>query len=153
MKTTLRSGLTIFELLVVLTLIGAVAAIALPRLGRSLEGSGVRSAKQEIAAALANARAVAIQNGAPTTFERSGNSIRVTLQLPSGATQTIMPARDMYALHGVTIAGLETMRYNPRGNAYGLGGEMAVIRFRRGEKRDSLCLMGRGKVMTSGCQL
>lgn len=153
MKTSLRSGMTIFELLVVLALIGAVAAFALPKVGNTFDGSGVRSAKQEIAAALASARASAIQNGASTTFERSGNQVRVTMQLPSGTTQTLMPYRDMYALHGVRLAGLETMSYNTRGFASGLDANIGVIRLRRGERSDSLCILGRGKVMTSGCQL
>lgn len=148
-----RRGITVVELLTVMAILGIIAAFALPKTGKIFEGIGVRSAKQQIAAHLANARALAIQNGATTTFERSGNSVRVTMQVPGRPQQVVMPFRDLGAEHGVTLEGLESLSYNARGFAAGLTNNIGIIRVGRGEARDSLCVMGRGKVMSSGCTL
>jgi Tfp pilus assembly protein FimT len=145
--------MSLMELLTVMALLGIIAAIALPKMGKIFEGIGVRSAKHEIAAYLASARAIAIQNGGTTTFERTGNSLRVTLDIPGTPTQVVMRPKDLHSEYGVTLSGLEAMRYNGRGFASGLTENIGIIGVERAGKRDSVCVMGRGKIMSSECSL
>lgn len=148
-----RRGFTVTELLTIVAVLGIVAAIALPKTGKIFEGMSVRSARHEVASHLAMARALAIQNGATTTFERSGNSIRVTLDVPGSPTKDVMAWKNLSDEYGVRLDGVAIVRYNARGFAYGLTDNPSVIRMYRGESRDSVCMMGRGQVMSSGCTL
>lgn len=148
-----RRGFTITELLTIVVVLGAISAIALPKTGRIFEGISVRSARQEVASHLAMARALAIQNGANTTFERTGNSIRVTLDVPGSPTATVMDWKNLADEYGVRLAGVATVRYNARGYAYGLTENPSVIRMSRGARSDSVCMMGRGQILGLGCTL
>jgi prepilin-type N-terminal cleavage/methylation domain-containing protein len=55
-----NSGFTLVEMLLVVTLIGVMAAIAVPRYSRSFEHLKVRSAAYDVAAALEYAQAVSV---------------------------------------------------------------------------------------------
>ncbi|HEX7122453.1 MAG TPA: prepilin-type N-terminal cleavage/methylation domain-containing protein, partial [Gemmatimonadaceae bacterium] len=56
-----RLGFTLMELMIVVAMMGLLMLFSLPRFGGLHEASRVRSAIQEVEAAIATARAAAIQ--------------------------------------------------------------------------------------------
>ena len=73
-----RKGFTTIEMIIVLILIGLIAAIGFPRLRDALEKQNVRSAKALIATLAATARGAAIQRGCAATLNMTVDSAWVT---------------------------------------------------------------------------
>src|SRR2546423_5927415 len=102
MHTRHRRGFTAIELMMVLTIVGALAVVVLPRASKVIERSELRSAKQEIATIMAVARAAAIQNGRPARIARTSNMLRVSV-LSGVAYVPVGGPVDAYAGHKVAI--------------------------------------------------
>src|SRR2546428_14170736 len=60
-----RSGFTTIEMVIVVVLIGIIAAIGFPKIRQSLDKANVRSARAAVGTPAAPARAAAIQAGGP----------------------------------------------------------------------------------------
>src|SRR5438067_13016706 len=60
-----RSGFTTIEMVIVVVLIGLIAAIGFPKIRQSLDKANVRSARAAVGTLAATARAAAIQRGCP----------------------------------------------------------------------------------------
>jgi prepilin-type N-terminal cleavage/methylation domain-containing protein len=71
-------GFTAIEILMVMIIIGVLAAFGIPRLRNSLEKQNVRSAKALFATLVATARGVAISRGCPATLTMTVDSAWVT---------------------------------------------------------------------------
>lgn len=67
-------GVSLVELLVVLGLVGLVAAIAMPNLGEFLAKQRVRAASTELISILASTRAEAVQRHRRVVLERTGTT-------------------------------------------------------------------------------
>jgi len=147
-----RSGFTLVELLIVMTLMGIMGMYAYPRLRGSTAGWSTRSARQQVTSMLIVARAAAIQNGSEARFIRSGNVVRVTVD--SSGTSVTLLSRDLYRENGVTFttggAARDTTRFDPRGVAIGLTG-VAIFKFTNATVKDSICVSKLGKVARMGC--
>ncbi|MFN2400179.1 MAG: prepilin-type N-terminal cleavage/methylation domain-containing protein [Gemmatimonadaceae bacterium] len=147
-----RRGFSIVELVVVIVIIGVLSIIAFPQFNQFLTSVSVKSANQQVAAYLVRARAAAIENGRVARFIRTGNTVLVTVDRPGGPV-VIGAAQDLYASHGVTLSATrDTIAYDPRGFAVGLGGRQKVNVY-RGTLRDSVCVAGLGKITPSACTL
>ncbi len=77
--TAQRSGFTLLELLITLSVMAAVAAMALPAMRGPLDKSRLRGAAREVQAALAKSRAMAIREGREVEFlyETDGGHYRI----------------------------------------------------------------------------
>jgi prepilin-type N-terminal cleavage/methylation domain-containing protein len=150
-----RSGFTLMEMLTVLAITGVLLAVAYPRFGHATASMSVRSSKQEIAAYMAQARAAAIANGRAASFVRSGNIILVALD--NGTTlSTYASAQDLNQAFGVTLSNpagttTDTVRFDPRGLT--VTQNLVQITVTKAAKRDSVCVVGFGKITTTGCTL
>ena len=60
-----RSGFTTIEMVIVVVLIGLIAAIGFPKIRQSLDKANVRSARAAVGTLAAMARSAAIQRGCP----------------------------------------------------------------------------------------
>lgn len=150
-----RSGFTLIEMLIVMTLMGLMGMFALPKLRGTTNSMSVRSARQQTAEMLIVARASAVRSGADARFIRSGNVVRVIAD--SNGTLVTIAARDLYSSLGVTLttggtAPRDTVRFDPRGQAIGLTGP-STLRFTSGTSHDSVCVSKLGKVARAGCVL
>ena len=146
-----RNGFTLIEVLIVITIVGILLGIVVPRYGSIAAAMNVRSAKQEMATLLAQGRATAIQTDQTVKVIRSGNV--VSLVAVSGAGATIISQQDLGSQFGVTLsASKDTIAYDSRGM---VSGNTTTLKFivTNGVTRDSVCLMSLGKVSRTGCSL
>ena len=147
-----RPGFTLLDLVLALSIMGLVGAIALPRLKAPASGLQVRSARQATSEMIVVARSVAIQTGSESRFIRSGNTVRVVVD--SNGTWVSLAAKNLNTDYGVTYGvsagGRDTLRFDPRGMAIGLTGAQ-WIRFSRDAVIDSVCVNRMGKVAQKSC--
>ena len=147
-----RTGFTLVELLIVMTLMGIMGMYAYPKLNGSTNGWSARAARQKVTSMIIVARAAAVQNGSEARFIRSGNVVRVAVD--SSGTYVTLISRDLGSEHGVTVATggtpRDTIRFDPRGVAIGLTGA-AVFKFTKSTVKDSVCVSKLGKVARTGC--
>jgi Tfp pilus assembly protein FimT len=111
--------------------------------------NAMRSAKQEVAATLAVARASAIHNGRSTRFVRSGNVVHVRLEVGSQYDTVGVPL-DMYEHRVTLVMSPDTIRFDPRGFAPGMSGAYQTVKLSRGTRSDSVCVTRFGRIITEG---
>jgi Tfp pilus assembly protein FimT len=150
-----EAGVTLVEMLIVFVLIGIITAISLPKLANSTDVLAVRSARQEIASYISQARAVSIQTGRVARFVRNGNVIQLMVTSTTGVT-TLFASQNLGSGNGVTLAASpsDTISFDPRGVLLsGASTSSPKIRVSRNGVQDSVCVVGWGKVSISQCQL
>lgn len=150
--TRARAGYTLTEMVTVLVMVAIFMALTAPKLRGVTAASGLRSARQQTAVYLAQARAAAVQRGREARFVRSGNVVQVTVD-SSGTQVLVGRPHDLYREHGVSLgATSDVIAFDPRGFAIGTG-SMQRVWMTRGSGRDSVCITKFGKVITQGCTL
>jgi prepilin-type N-terminal cleavage/methylation domain-containing protein len=146
-----RRGFTVIEILVVITIVGVLLGVVVPRYGRISGAMQVHSAKQEIASLLTQGRATAIQTDQTVKVVRSANSI--SLFAVSGTASTLILQQDLGSQFGVTLSATrDTVGYDSRGMVTGNAVTLKYV-VTNGDTRDSVCLMALGKVTRTGCSL
>lgn len=155
MRASNKTAFTIIELLIVVSIIGIVAMMGLPRASKIMAANEMRSAKLEVKSALVLARSSAVQNGAFAQFVRAGNIISVTAD-SAGQQVLLGSVNDIFAGHKVLVtSSMTTIRFDPRGFAFGISGApfYQVIRISRGSLSDSICVTRLGRINSEGvCQ-
>lgn len=147
-----RSGFTMIEMMVVLSILGILAAIAAPRLRSALANARMRGAKTTLAAALVTARAAAVQHGGNGRFRvESGKA-----WAESGPTATAVIIADTIKLSSqynvtATPASL-SINFGARGLAVAgpAAGQVIVLTNELG-RVDSLCITTLGVLLRRGC--
>jgi prepilin-type N-terminal cleavage/methylation domain-containing protein len=122
-------GLTLAELVIVLVLIGALAAFGYPRLADVWVRQSVRSARAALAGFYAKGRATAIERGAVARVIVENSRVRIESVNPvTGATVIVGGVEDLNARYGVTISpSVDTCLYDPRGVARKAGETVLTI--------------------------
>ena len=146
-----RRGFTLIEVLMVITIVGILLGVVVPRYGAISGAMSVHSAKQELGSMLAQGRATAIRTDQTVLVVRAGNVI--SLVGVNGSGSTIISQQDLGSQFNVTVsASRDTVTYNSRGM---VTGNSATLKFvvTNGSTRDSVCLMALGKVTRTGCAL
>jgi general secretion pathway protein H len=119
------AGFTLFEVLVVLAIVGLVTAVVAPVLFRGLAGTQARAVAYEIAAALRQARgeAVAQNTDVAVTFDLSRRAYAVERSRPKPVPDGV--AMELYA---ATVEQLDAasggIRFFPDGSA--TGGQVTI---------------------------
>ena len=145
-----RSGFTIIEIMTVMMIMAIVLAFALPKFN-SLRNSGrVGSAKIQMSTSLTTARAAAIQNGRPSRWSVSGNTVTLEAQNAAGNYAKVGVPVDYYTQYSVSLsANPSTINFDGRGIATGLSATAKV--YVRGITTDSICVTRLGVVLRNGC--
>ncbi|MBA3889618.1 MAG: type II secretion system protein [Gemmatimonadaceae bacterium] len=136
------------ELLIVITIIGIVMAMALPKMAPLRAGAGVRSAKQVVHAYLATARQAAVRRGGTAQLVVSGNTVSVTSVVNGVTTQVAAPV-NLSEQYGVTVVSdVASIAYTSRGLARLAG--PGKLSFTRDASKDSVCITILGMVGKCG---
>lgn len=117
-----RRGFSTIEMIIVVILMGTIAAIGFPRLRSSLDRQNIRSAKALIATLAATARGTAIQRGCPATLNINADSVWVTAcgvtGNPPPLNVTVRTKKLIASEFRVTLSSTApTITYDPRGIA------------------------------------
>jgi prepilin-type N-terminal cleavage/methylation domain-containing protein len=136
-----RSGFTLVELCLVLTVLGLVATIAVRQLGLYLDRAAARAAVVEAAALVARARdeAMALRSPVSVRFD----TIADALELRTGGALRSRAA--LGHAHGVELsANRDSLAYDVRGLGYGAANLTLVAR--RGRAAESLVVSRLGRL-------
>jgi prepilin-type N-terminal cleavage/methylation domain-containing protein len=149
-----RRGVSLLEFMVVLFVIGVVAAIGTPRLTGARERASLNSAKDQVHAALATARAAAIRQGYPAQFHAQSGAVWVTAANGSATAAQVQVGmvasiEKTLSVSVSTTSNAALIQYDGRGFA-NLGGS-GKIWLSRGVLIDSVCVTRLGAVMPGGC--
>jgi prepilin-type N-terminal cleavage/methylation domain-containing protein len=121
----MRHAFTLIELTVTLCILSILSAMALPRVGRFLDGIHVRGAVTEIESLFGAARHIAIARGAQATVEidTAARAIRVS---SGGVT---LRSAEIGVDHDVRLSTTRArMAYSATGMGYGAANLSVVVR-------------------------
>jgi prepilin-type N-terminal cleavage/methylation domain-containing protein len=143
-------GFTLLEMLLVLTIIGAVTAIAMPRVKNGMVSESVRAARRAVVTHLSRARAVASSRGCRAVVHVvAGASARVWVTTcgPAGTgVDTLGAVEEVGSKFKVTVvSSVDSITYAPNGLAIGAG--WAGLRFSRSSHVDTLSVSPLGKAV------
>jgi len=136
-----RFGLTVFELTIVLMIVGVLTTLAVPRLVGFRNASAVRSAASEVAAAFMLARQSAIMDRATVAVVLDTVAGEITVR--SGPR--VVGRRQLRAIYSVILsANRDSAVYDARGMGYGVSN--VTITIRRGSFVDTLTMSRLGRL-------
>ena len=146
-----RSGFTILEMVIVVVLIGIIAAIGFPKIRRSLDKANVRSARAAVGTLASMARSAAIQRGCPGVIHFLATNATVWVTTNCAAkVDTVSGVQQLTTRFKVTlVASRDSVRYDPRGLSLDNLGGNTVIKFTGsvGSNVDSTVINQLGKVV------
>jgi prepilin-type N-terminal cleavage/methylation domain-containing protein len=156
-----RSGFSLLELLIVVSMVGLLALFGIPKFRVVRDQNNVSGARARVEAAIATAKAAAIHKGRLSRFEVTGNGIAVwTMDPTSGAWQSTLKWMDLGSVFpGVQIQvggpGIAQLYYEPRGLTWSGSKPPSTLVFRLvGQaRRDSVCVTRQGQILPRGCTL
>lgn len=146
-----RSGFTFVEILIVMILIGLIAALGVPRIRDALTKQNVRSARAALGTMVVKARAAAVQRGCAASLQLRSTTAWVTAcrtnAVGSVATlDTLGGIEQVAARWNVTMTrSTDSIRFDPRGINSQL--QQVTVWLQAGSIRDSLVVNPLGKVI------
>lgn len=136
-----RSAVTLLEITVVLTVMGVLLAIAVPRVSSLRDRSAVKAGIDEVAGLFATARAAAIarRGMVAVVFDTAAGSVEVRA---GGRT---LARRSLRSSYGIALgSNRDSAVYDPRGLGYGLTNLTVTVRV--GTMVDTLTMSRLGRV-------
>ncbi len=136
-----RTGLTLIELIVALSIIGIVAAIAIPGVKRGMNTESIRGARRLVTSHLAMARGTAANRGCRAELHiTSGASSRLwvtSCTMTGTGTDTIGQVQNLNDRFGVTVsASADMVVFAP--NGLGASAGWITVKFGKAGYSDSL---------------
>ena len=154
-KLASRTAYTLAELLITISIIGILMAVALPRYGKIRDQGQMAGAMTRFTRAVMAARQSAIQRGKPAHFKTDASQIWVTLDTTGNNTDSVIVTKaisltEMYSVQVTEPSGLVSIEYDPRGVATQVSQQ--VFHFlHSGGRRDSLCVSRLGNTIRERC--
>lgn len=153
-----RHGVSLIEMLVVVSICALTTALALPNLAAARDGAGRRAAHQVLEGAIAATRAAALQKGKTATLTIAANAATVTvLSGAANSSVTVMGPVRFSPTFNATIEVLNSsptvITYNGRGLLTPTPFEPLVYRVKVGNSSDTVCVSPAGVILSRGCRL
>lgn len=149
-----RRGYTLTEMIIVVGVVGLLTIISLPRFSGLVERNRLSAAREELTAAIATARAAAVQKGRTATLFVSGNQMWVTVVNSGSGTTTVVPVKSFSSLYNVSVAATEpSITFDMRGFLTPRLASTGVFRIVGASRRDSVCITSAGQIMPRSCSL
>lgn len=150
-----RTGVTLLEVMVVLTIVGVFTLIGFPRIKDAIQKTNLRAARAAAGTYVATARQAAIQRGcrAVAHFSPSAGTVWVTvcprMSPGSGSVDTIGVVSRLGQLYGVTMATSprDSVQFDPRGLKFDNSTTMTVRFATTSGSNDSILVNQLGKVV------
>lgn len=141
----MRHGITLVELLIVMTLVSLVGMITLPRLSRPLASLRVEQEAHRIAAAHTRARMIAVTSSRVTLLRITPDSMTIgTVEGPDTLVQWRGPGP---SAAGVGLAAPDrTLLFAPVGITYGLSNGTWTLSYRGVVRRVIVSRLGRVRI-------
>lgn len=141
MNNTPREGTTLIELLIALSIIGIIAAVAVPAASALRDRGAVRAATTELVSALAHARSVAGAEWRIVSLLFDTAAGRVLVRAPPD-TLDDLPLGTRYVVR--LAATRDSVSYGPTGRGYGASN--STITISRGGAEDTVIVSRLGRV-------
>lgn len=149
----LHAGFTLAEILIVISIMGIITAITLPRLRTLRDKSEMSSALSRFTRGVMAARQAAIQRGKRSFFRHKNNSIWVIVDTTATDSVIVVSPTSLLSLYGVEVtapSGLTSIGYDPRGMS--TQSTKQIFRFKhRSNLVDSLCVSKLGNTIRTAC--
>ena len=149
---TRTNGFTLIELMIVVTILGTLALIGLPRMRDGMTRSNVRGARTTLINLLSKARTAATQTNRVTLFKIQGNNAFVLARprlVAAGIStaDTLGAVEQLGEIYGVTVtAAIDSVRFDPRGMGTGFGAAGTTFSVSRNGKTETITVDGLGRV-------
>ena len=138
-----RGGFTIAELLVTIMIVALVAALGMPRLGRTMDWMATDAATRDVSTALAVARATAAMQGIRTRVVIAADSLRLDRWEPAQWVPLRRWPGPLSRGVSVDVSNPEVV-FGPIGLAWGVSNTKVVLR--RGTQVEVLTVSSVGRV-------
>ena len=153
-----RRGVTLIEMLVVVSICGLTTALVAPNLATARDGAGRRAAHQVLEGAIAATRAAALQKGKTASLTIANNTATVTVLsgMASSSVTVMGPVRFTSAFNAtieVLNGSTTTIAYNARGLLTPTPAGPLIYRVNVGATRDTVCVSPAGVILSRGCSL
>jgi prepilin-type N-terminal cleavage/methylation domain-containing protein len=130
-------GFTVIEMLLVITILGIVTLIGLPRMSAGRSSASVRGARTTLVNMLARTRIAAMETSRITLLKIDGNNAVILMRprlLPgAGNADTLGAVAPLGDSYGVSVtATIDSVRFDPRGLATGFGTGTTFLLARNG---------------------
>lgn len=151
-----RNAYTLAEVLIVIAIVGILAAVTLPRYGTIRDQGQMASATTRFTRAVMAARQSAIQRGKPAYFKTNNSNIWVTLDTTGNNTDSVivtsaLSLTDAYGVQVTTPTGLVSIAYDPRGVSTQATKQVFHFLHTGSGRRDSLCVSRLGNTIREKC--
>ena len=142
-----RKGFTAIEMALVTTIVGLMAAVALPKFGQMREQAELNSAKRQLITQLGAARASAVQRNRSVQLHTDGAEIWLTTDVGGVETEIARRSRPYDQFDVKVEASNDPITFDPRGFATGLPITGAKYLLYRADRADSVCVTRFGTIV------
>ena len=145
-----RRGFTLFEIMMVVVIAGAVMMFGFPKLSQAFVSANLNGARSAVASTFARARAVAVETGRPTRLRFNGNSMLITasprlVPLMGSDRDTVGGVQNLNQQFGVTATlSADVLGFDPRG--FGTNTGTATVTVTKGSSSRTLTISAFGRV-------